>query len=513
MKNQTFIFVLLTFLVFTNQPLIANPSNTCTEAALSEALLGLCNAYIKGNNNCLADENRNSRRCIALRSNFARKSGGEDIDRILGNSGGAITDIPPGGGTLTLEGAASITFPANAFEKTNEVKLTVTSDKKVGEIFDEFTAIFQPSTRMSYEVRVITGQVPPVSETVQIEMVVPDELLNAIPSGYGLELFAILSQGSDEEDPYLIFELFPSDYDSITKTVSASIPTAFFYANAENHGKYEATMTLAPTPGQDNSSSTQVISRASVTTTNSSSECRAASISCPVAGGCTVTSPYSPARKHPITGVTRPHYGVDYRAPMSTEVLAASSGIIERAYTSSSYGETIILRHTDGSATLYAHLEERNAQVGDRVSDGDIIGLADSTGKSKGSHLHFEYVPNGQIIQSKNRIDPDACVNAQAKGSVTVSDSGNLADDAFQVSIDGFVIGQTDIGASNTLAISNLKPGTHTLTLVVITAPDDVGTYTVELNDGLTFSDDSDFRSGWAPQGATLTWQFVVPDP
>jgi hypothetical protein len=123
----------------------------------------------------------------------------------------------------------------------------------------------------------------------------------------------------------------------------------------------------------------------------------------------------------------------------------------------------------------------------------------------------MEYVPNGQIIQSKSRIDPDACMDAEGSGSVTVSDSGNLADDAFGVAIDGFSIGQTAIGASNTLAISNLKVGQHTLTLTVVVAPDNVGTYTVRLNDGLKFNDGSTSKSGSAAAGATLSWGFIVP--
>ena len=53
--------------------------------------------------------------------------------------------------------------------------------------------------------------------------------------------------------------------------------------------------------------------------------------------------------------------------------------------------------------------------------------------------------------------------------------------------------------------------GQHTLTLTVVVAPDNVGTYTVRLNDGLKFTDGSTSKSGGAAAGATLSWGFIVP--
>lgn len=119
-------------------------------------------------------------------------------------------------------------------------------------------------------------------------------------------------------------------------------------------------------------------------------------------------------------GVTSPHTGVDYSAAEGTAVFAAQDGIVERAYNSSSYGNTIIIRHNDGAATLYAHLLTMLVSVGDSVmsgvtqigtSDGDPNTTPSAAGFSTGPHLHLEYVPNGQIIQSKSRIDPDLCLS------------------------------------------------------------------------------------------------------
>ncbi len=139
-------------------------------------------------------------------------------------------------------------------------------------------------------------------------------------------------------------------------------------------------------------------------------QCQAARLICPVAGGCTVNSQYQKNRKHPVTGVVRNHWGVDYAASNGTVIIAASEGVVSRSYLSSTLGNAIILRHGDGSSTLYAHLLERQAAEGSMVDAGQQIGLADSTGLSSGPHLHFEYVPSGQIF-SNRRIDPHPCVD------------------------------------------------------------------------------------------------------
>lgn len=491
-------------------------SAVCDDEDLAGGLQGLCRAYISGKN-CLEDANYDHPRCQSIRRNYARKSGGERIDDLFEPGTRAVVGFD--GGSVVLNGIGKVSFPQGAFNADATVRVFTTTDEAVDDLFSEFAAIFRPSGRLTYEMRIDTGAQPPLSETIEVQLQIPDDFLANMPDGYGMELFALVEHGSDEEIPYLLFELIPSVYDATNNTVTVELPGAAFSKRDVTDGNYQAIVTLAPTPGtnEDPTASTAQIftlnSLAYAPSVASTSTCQAASISCPVGGGCSVTSGFNPARKHPVTGQTRPHYGVDYAAATGTPVLAAANGTVERSYTSSSYGETIVVRHTDGSATLYAHMQTRGVNVGDTVTASQQIGTSNNTGLSSGPHLHFEYVPNGQIIQSKQRIDPDACIDALASGSVTVSDSGNLADDAFQVSIDGFVIGQTSIGASNTLAISNLKPGLHTLTLTVVTAPDNVGTYTVTLNDGLVFTDGSTSKSGNAPQGAALVWNFNVPQP
>lgn len=85
--------------------------------------------------------------------------------------------------------------------------------------------------------------------------------------------------------------------------------------------------------------------------------------------------------------------GVDLAAPVGTPILAAAEGqvIIARAGGwNGGYGNYIVVRHPNGTQTLYAHASRINVSAGDTVNQGDVIGAVGSTGKSTGSHVHFE---------------------------------------------------------------------------------------------------------------------------
>ncbi len=488
--------------------------NACEEAGLTGNLLGLCRAYWEANDCDVLSSPSNNKSCDAIARNFARLSGGLDIKDIFLSSGSGV--IKPEGGEVILDGVAKAIFPAGAFPSDTQVTVTTSSTAEVAAAFNEFTSIFRPANRLAYEIRINTGLQPPVSDTVRVEIAVPDDFLNAVPADHQIELFAqLLSDGGEETID--LFELFDATFDASTKTIIAELPTSIFSDTRNSTGDFEAIITLAPTPGVNRTVSAisllsfDTVLRASISPAATASECKAASIQCPLSIGCTVTSPFNPARKHPVTGEVKPHTGVDYRAPNGSDVVSAADGNVATSQTVSGYGETIVIRHTDGSATLYAHLQQRNVAVGTSVTKGQSIAISDNTGTSTGPHLHFEYVPNGQIFKSKNRIDPDPCIDALASGSITVRDNGSLADDAFQVFLDNILIGSTAIGASNTLAVNNLIPGNHQLKITAIIAPDNVGTYEITLNDGLTFSGGGTSNSGILAQGSSATFTIVVP--
>lgn len=101
------------------------------------------------------------------------------------------------------------------------------------------------------------------------------------------------------------------------------------------------------------------------------------------------------------------HTGIDIACSSSSNVYAAADGVIEKAgWNAGGYGNRIIIKHPDGSKTLYAHLKEGGILVntGQYVAKGEVIGLMGSTGRSTGYHLHFEVIVNGGRINPFNRL-------------------------------------------------------------------------------------------------------------
>ncbi|WP_291296414.1 M23 family metallopeptidase [Elioraea sp.] len=105
-------------------------------------------------------------------------------------------------------------------------------------------------------------------------------------------------------------------------------------------------------------------------------------------------------RRHPILGYSRMHQGVDFAAPTGTPVYAAGDGRIAFAGTRGGYGTTIVVNHTGGTSTLYAHLSsiQRGLRPGSAVRQGQVIGRVGSTGMSTGPHLHFEVRRNDRPL-------------------------------------------------------------------------------------------------------------------
>jgi LysM repeat protein len=101
---------------------------------------------------------------------------------------------------------------------------------------------------------------------------------------------------------------------------------------------------------------------------------------------------------HPVPGAVRTqgihgYNGVDLAAPVGTPILAAATGEVIVARSggwNGGYGTYIVIKHPNGTQTLYAHNSRNAVAVGDQVSAGQVIGYVGNTGRSTGSHLHFE---------------------------------------------------------------------------------------------------------------------------
>jgi murein DD-endopeptidase MepM/ murein hydrolase activator NlpD len=95
----------------------------------------------------------------------------------------------------------------------------------------------------------------------------------------------------------------------------------------------------------------------------------------------------------------RMHEGIDIAAPIGTPILAAASGVVTGAGWHEGYGNLIKLEHLDGSITLYGHINRILVTHGQQVKQGEQIAEMGSTGRSTGSHLHFEiHLRNEQIV-------------------------------------------------------------------------------------------------------------------
>ncbi len=112
------------------------------------------------------------------------------------------------------------------------------------------------------------------------------------------------------------------------------------------------------------------------------------------------------------------HFGTDIRMEVGDPVYAAFEGVVRIAKRSADYGYVVLIRHNNGLETLYAHFSQLLCYPGQPVKGGNIIGLAGSTGRSTGPHLHFEVRFQGE------KIDPATIIHFP---------SGSLLADTFQV--------------------------------------------------------------------------------
>jgi murein DD-endopeptidase MepM/ murein hydrolase activator NlpD len=124
----------------------------------------------------------------------------------------------------------------------------------------------------------------------------------------------------------------------------------------------------------------------------------------PLASSYNTLSSLYGSRIHPVTGKPSNHTGIDIPAPKGTPIYAAKSGVVTTSVYGSgsswSYGNYVVVSHSDGTSTLYAHMSSRAVKEGQTVKQGTVLGYVGTTGRSTGNHLHFE------VRISGNRTDP-----------------------------------------------------------------------------------------------------------
>lgn len=120
-------------------------------------------------------------------------------------------------------------------------------------------------------------------------------------------------------------------------------------------------------------------------------------------------------RFHPILKEWRRHLGTDFAAPTGTPARTVGDGVVEFAGRQNGYGNVVIMRHAGNIETVYAHLSKISVRRGQRVEQGETVGLVGSTGWATGPHLHFEIRVNG--------VQKDPMAMAQRSQVIPVPDS------------------------------------------------------------------------------------------
>lgn len=126
------------------------------------------------------------------------------------------------------------------------------------------------------------------------------------------------------------------------------------------------------------------------------------------APGKLVTSPFG-NRKDPFFGTLALHTGTDFHFSPGEKIKATAPGKVVAAGWTGGYGNMVEIDHGDGISTRYGHMEQVLVKVGDKVDQGGMVGLAGSTGRSTGTHLHYEVRENG------HPVDPMYFINAGTK--------------------------------------------------------------------------------------------------
>ena len=122
-----------------------------------------------------------------------------------------------------------------------------------------------------------------------------------------------------------------------------------------------------------------------------------------------ITSSYG-YRRDPFTGGSAMHSGIDFKGPKGQPILAAAGGRVTHAGWKSGYGKAVEITHGNGLTTRYAHLSRIDVIAGQRIEQGLQLGAMGSTGRSTGTHLHFEVRLNGRAMNPRPFLEANTDV-------------------------------------------------------------------------------------------------------
>ena len=128
----------------------------------------------------------------------------------------------------------------------------------------------------------------------------------------------------------------------------------------------------------------------------------------PFNGKYRLSSNYNPRRRHPVTGLIRPHNGTDFAMRKGSPVVTTGDGIVTRVVRHKYAGLYIEIKHGQSYKTRYLHLNKSYVIKGQRVKRGQKIAQSGNTGRSTGAHLHFELHVNGRPVNAMTAKIPIA---------------------------------------------------------------------------------------------------------
>ncbi|GAA0945938.1 hypothetical protein Vau01_108770 [Virgisporangium aurantiacum] len=401
------------------------------------------------------------------------------------------------GGTVTVPDVGSIAFPPQAFADAATVRASVTHEPEVDDLFNATAAtLLSADHRVPYELRVDVGSAQPAAAAT-VSLKLPAPYRATLRSTSQIRVFAA-NVWDDPDSAVATFEMLPERFPFTSESVTVSVPPHFFTDGVGGGGTFTLTLLVATAP--------TVPDEATLPPTESADTCSGATLRPPLDGELTVTSPFS-TRTHPVLKKVHQHSGTDYQAAEGTNVKAMADGVVEYSRyevkesngTVVGYGHYIVLRHKDGSGSLYAHLQEGSlAAKGTAVHAGDTIAKSGKSGGVTGPHLHVEYSPNGTVFTKDSRVDPAACIGAGPTGSITVQDD-NSPGSAFTVAVDRRHVCEVTVGGQRSCVIGGLHPGIRQITITAMPGTGgDHTRYKIILNDGLKF-----------PNGATEQTDYI----
>ena len=111
-----------------------------------------------------------------------------------------------------------------------------------------------------------------------------------------------------------------------------------------------------------------------------------------------ISSRYTKRRFHPVQKRWKAHKGTDYAAPTGTPIWSTADGVVIKSSYTRGNGNYVKVRHNDKYTTQYLHMSKRNAKVGQRVKQGDVIGYVGSTGLATGPHVCYRFWVYGKHV-------------------------------------------------------------------------------------------------------------------